>query len=178
MIISGIYSFQRQQHQLVSMDSSLRQPWRPGRCRGSHEHGFALEDLRRQENPVDLVHRHRSCRVHGAADLRVRPRRPHPDGADVVGEVEPVPRSGEGGHRVAPPQAADLSQGVEPGERVVQEQDVSWVLVSLAMAGVVVVFFFFFGAANAESLGTKMVMPALVSSAWLWKVSMTLVLCR
>jgi len=78
--------------------------------------------LRRQENHVDLVHRHRSCPVHGAADLRVGPRRPHPDGADVLGEVERVLRAGEGGRRAAPPQAADLSQGVEPGERVVQEK--------------------------------------------------------
>ena len=37
---------------------------------------------------------------------------------------------------------------------------------------------FFFSAMKAESLGTKMVMPALVLSAWLWKVSMTLVFCR
>ena len=66
---------------------------------GAHEHGLTLEDLRRQENLVDLVHRHQNCRVHGTADLRVRPRRPHPDGADVLGEVERVPRSGEGGHR-------------------------------------------------------------------------------
>ena len=68
-------------------------------CLDEFVQGLALEDLQRQENLVDLVHRHQSCPVHGAADLRVGPRRPHPDGADVLGEVERVPRSGEGGHR-------------------------------------------------------------------------------
>ena len=144
-------------------------------CLDEFVQGLALEDLQRQENLVELVHRHQSCPVHGAADLRVGPRRPHPDGADVLGEVERVLRAGEGGRRAAPPQAADLSQGVEPGERVVQQQRLE---LGLGEASNGRRFLIFFSAMKAESLGTKMVMPALVLSAWLWKVSMTLVFCR
>ena len=79
--------------------------------------------------------------------------------------------------RAAPPHAADLSQGVEPGERVVQQQRLELGLgeASNGRRGLLI---FFFSAMKAESLGTKMVMPALVLSAWLWKVSMTLVFCR
>ncbi|BAT08669.1 Os09g0482761, partial [Oryza sativa Japonica Group] len=102
-----------------------REVGRPGhRRRGGRrrQRRVLAEDLHGQEHLVERVHRHGPRGVHAARDLGPGPHRLHGDGAHVVGEVQRVRRAGERVHRVELAEVLELGQGVELGERVVQQQ--------------------------------------------------------
>jgi hypothetical protein len=98
---------------------------RPGLGRGRgrrRERRVLAEELHGQQHLVERVDGDGPGGVHAAGDLGPGPHGLHVDGAHVVGEVERVGRPGEGVHRVERAQVLELGQGVEPGQRVVQEQ--------------------------------------------------------
>nr|ACN33962.1 unknown [Zea mays] len=80
------------------------------------------EELHGQEHLVERVDGDGPGGVHAAGDLGPGPHGLHVDAAHVVGEVERVGRPGEGVHRVERAQVLELGQGVELGQRVVQQQ--------------------------------------------------------
>jgi len=98
---------------------------RPGLRRGRggrRERRVLAEELHGQEHLVERVDGDGLGGVDAAGDLGPGPHGLHVDAAHVVGEVERVGRTGEGVHRVERAQVLELGQGVELGERVVQEQ--------------------------------------------------------